>query len=671
MSKKVLLLLLLFGFSFSYAQNEKVIDSLQKELLRFKKKNAAPFTLRDSTRCNLLLDIANAYNESNPDKAFAYAKEALVLSSKINFQKGVALAHTTFGKIYNGKGDFNVAITHITKAIAINKTLQVPENLADSYFTLGQSYLFLNNYTSSLKNLNLALSGFEKLHKKAKAARIYNNMAILYGKLDNAKEELRYYNMALKMLQNDHTAYGQNLKNVVSTNIGNVYSGNKEYSKSNAILEKNIEYVIKQNKVNGLGLIYLRMGANYLGLKQFDKSLAYLNKALDCFRKISNKSGEGDALRGIGKTYYAMNQLTKAETYTLQGLELSKQIGELESVKFAYEILADIYSKSGKYKQAYENQVLFKKVSDAMFNEQISSKLTQIQMTHEFERKQAVLKAEQEKKDAILKKEALRQKRIKSIVLLTLLFVSVIALGVYMNLKRYKKQKEIIESQKEVVEQQKEQIQDSLLEKETLLREIHHRVKNNLQIISSLLNMQSEEIQDEQVLASIQEGQSRVQAMSLIHQNLYQSEEIDKVDVENYLHQLVDYLAQMFVGNAKNIAVQIETSNIRFDFETAIPLGLIVNELVSNAFKYAFQTKENGTISIKIKAINEIDYELKVEDDGNALPEDLDITNSKSLGLKLVTLLSKQLRGNFTVEGKEGKTTFIVLFKDLKKYQSV
>ena len=669
MVKKILLFLVLLSYAFSLAQNEKVIDSLQKEVLRHKQQKKP--TLRDSIRCNLFLDMANAYNETNPDGAFMYAKKALDLSTQINFQKGIASAHNMIGRICNGKGDFSEAIPHITKAIEINKTLKYPENLADSYFTLAQSYLFLNDYAASLKNLNIALSGFEKLHKRAKAARVYNNMAILFGKLDNGKEELRYYQKALAMLEGDTTSYGQNLKNVVSTNIGNVYSDNREYLKSNQILQDNISYVIQHNKINGLGLIYLRMGANYLGMNQYDESLDNLNKALDCFRKISNKSGEGDALRSIGKTYYHKNELAKAESFTLQGLALSKQIGELESVKFAYEILANIYSKKGEYKKAYENHVLYKKISDEMFNEQINSKLTQIQMTHQFEQKQAVLKSRQEKKDSILKKEALKQKRIKSIVLLTLLFVSVIAVGVYMNLKRYKKQKEIIESQKELVEAQKEQIQNTLLEKETLLREIHHRVKNNLQIISSLLNIQSEEIKNKKVLASIQEGQSRVQAMSLIHQNLYQSEEIDRVNVDKYLHELINYLSQMFLGGAKNIAVEIETSDIRFDFDTIIPLGLIVNELVSNAFKYAFLSKETGKITIKIKALNPIDYELTVEDDGNALPEDLDFKNSNSLGLKLVSILSKQLRGSFTAVAKDGKTTFIVLFKDLQKYQSV
>lgn len=171
-------------------------------------------------------------------------------------------------------------------------------------------------------------------------------------------------------------------------------------------------------------------------------------------------------------------------------------------------------------------------------------------------------------------------------------------------------------------------IQTSLEEKETLLREIHHRVKNNLQIISSLLNIQSDNIEDPTLLSNIREGQNRVQAMSLIHQNLYQSEHLSNVDIENYLKELVVYLSEMFEKDGKKINVEIEANHIEFDIDTAIPLGLIVNELVSNAYKYAFENQANGKIKIDIKALNEVEYELNVNDDGKGLPSDFDPTKA-------------------------------------------
>ncbi|MGK4567488.1 sensor histidine kinase [Flavobacterium sp. 3HN19-14] len=251
-----------------------------------------------------------------------------------------------------------------------------------------------------------------------------------------------------------------------------------------------------------------------------------------------------------------------------------------------------------------------------------------------------------------------------------LIFVSLLAIGIFYNLKRNQKQKAIINEQKNLVEKQHAQISLSLTEKETLLREIHHRVKNNLQIISSLLNIQAQGIQDENVLSSLQEGQSRVQAMSLIHQNLYQSQFINNVNIENYLKDLIQYLSDIFRESDKKIAISIEASGIEFDIDTAIPLGLIVNELVSNACKYAFENRQTGNINIKIEHINDVDYKLCVSDDGKGLPEDFDAKNSTSLGLKLVKILSRQLRGVLSVTSANGLTVFSVQFKDLKAFLS-
>jgi two-component sensor histidine kinase len=233
-----------------------------------------------------------------------------------------------------------------------------------------------------------------------------------------------------------------------------------------------------------------------------------------------------------------------------------------------------------------------------------------------------------------------------------------------------KRTSEALSRKNEEIGQQKALIQASLAEKETLLREIHHRVKNNLQIISSLLNIQSQNIQDENVLSSIQEGQSRVQAMSLIHQNLYQSDHLNNVDIQNYVQQLVTYLSEMFAGKSKDIKVNVDAPDINFDIDTAIPLGLIINELVSNAYKYAFEKHGAGNINISIKAKTGHDYELEIRDSGKGLPDDFSPGKSNSLGFKLVSILSRQLRGGFNFRSDHG-AVFLVQFKDLRAYQTL
>ena len=145
----------------------------------------------------------------------------------------------------------------------------------------------------------------------------------------------------------------------------------------------------------------------------------------------------------------------------------------------------------------------------------------------------------------------------------------------------------------------------------------------------------------------------------------------DLDSVENYLKELAAYLSKMYRGDSDEILVAINTKGLQFDFDTAIPLGLIVNELVSNAYKHAFKDSIKGNIWIEIQALNDVDYELKVSNNGNKLPLNFDIAKSKSLGLKLVTILSKQLRGSFKNESTNSKTVCVVVFKDLKAFQSL
>ncbi len=258
---------------------------------------------------------------------------------------------------------------------------------------------------------------------------------------------------------------------------------------------------------------------------------------------------------------------------------------------------------------------------------------------------------------------------ISAILLLSVVILAYVKRRTYLLRIQNKALEQTVLERTNEIQHQKEIIQSSLSEKETLLREIHHRVKNNLQIISSLLNIQSRYIKDENVLSSMQEGQCRVQAMSLIHQNLYQSDHLTNVNMENYLNELIAYLSNIFTGNENRIRVVVDASNIHFDIDTAIPLGLIVNELISNAFKYAFEKDKTGCIWVTVKSINEEDYKLVIQDNGKGFSIDADPVNNKSLGFKLVNILSKQLRGSFNMTSDNG-AKFEVKFKDLRIFNS-
>jgi PAS domain S-box-containing protein len=222
-----------------------------------------------------------------------------------------------------------------------------------------------------------------------------------------------------------------------------------------------------------------------------------------------------------------------------------------------------------------------------------------------------------------------------------------------------------------------QQIRASLREKEVLLQEIHHRVKNNLQIISSLLDMQSLSVQEPAARQVLQDSRSRVRAMALVHESLYRSPDLATVDVADYIGRVASQLFRLYGGLEGGIELDVQARGVSLNIDTAIPCGLIVNELVSNALKYAFppdvdgadrQTAGDGRGEIRIEFLREDDGQLTlvVSDDGVGLPEDVDVHNTPSLGLQLVSMLTQQLSGTLQLDRSAG-TVFKITFAPLEQ----
>ena len=204
------------------------------------------------------------------------------------------------------------------------------------------------------------------------------------------------------------------------------------------------------------------------------------------------------------------------------------------------------------------------------------------------------------------------------------------------------------------------QIASSLEEKEVLLKEIHHRVKNNLQIISSLLNLQAPNLQDPVALAQFQDSQNRIRTMALIHERLYRSDDLARIDFDPYLQDLTRQLLQGYQDQGKGVRLKVKAENVQFDIDTAIPCGLIVNELVSNALKHAFPDERKGEISVELGRYDgNGHYRLTVCDDGVGMPPEMDWRNTPSLGLQLVNSLVYQLDGSLEMNGESGTKYFI------------
>ncbi|XHR92640.1 sensor histidine kinase [Mucilaginibacter sp. UC70_90] len=196
-------------------------------------------------------------------------------------------------------------------------------------------------------------------------------------------------------------------------------------------------------------------------------------------------------------------------------------------------------------------------------------------------------------------------------------------------------------------------------EKDWLLKEVHHRVKNNLQIVMSLLNTQSAFLKNNAALAAIRESQNRVQAIALIHQKLYSSSNVAFIDIAVYINELVNYLADCYDAHERGIRFEQQIERVKMDVAQAVPVGLMLNEAITNAIKYAFPHRR-GYINISLGTLDDNNIMLSIADNGIGLPQDFDIKEASSLGMEMMKALSKQLGGNFKMENNEGVAITLV-----------
>jgi two-component sensor histidine kinase len=199
-----------------------------------------------------------------------------------------------------------------------------------------------------------------------------------------------------------------------------------------------------------------------------------------------------------------------------------------------------------------------------------------------------------------------------------------------------------------------EQIKKDLKEKNVMLQEIHHRVKNNMQIISSILHLQSQRITDKKSMMSLQVCRDRIKTMALIHENLYESQNLAEVDMASYTKKMTTHLFSVNSTLSNRINLKVDIENIFLDINRAIPVGLIINELVTNAFTHGFPENKKGSVFVQIKLLGKDTYNLIVFDNGVGLPERYEWTNPKTLGLQLVSSLVNQINGTLNINRLKG-----------------
>ena len=613
-----------------------------------------------------------------------FAIEALALSKKLSYAEGIGKANLAAARacIYLSKGE--EGLQYAADAKQVFEAAKDTAYLADIVRVEGIFLLNFAQYEEAIRLFEESAELAKVSGDKAEEAFAIMDIGIAYIYLSGREKALEYFLDALVIAEesNDQNAIG-NVKN----SIGQIYYEQNKYDETKEMMEQALEMAIAANNPILVSDCYFYLARIALQYESYQKAIGLNAKALHIDSVQSNLRGLAHKHILDGDIYLAQNQLAKARiafetgkafTDRIQDKEQTEsllliRLGKIErlegnfqkAISFlenavavtkkgqllyweyeAYGELAQVYEALGRFKKAYEYHQQYAEVKDQVINKERNEDFNRLQVLYEDAKKKGEI--ERLNNESIIQKQELElrnaqvNQRTQQILLLILglIAISIIAFVLWLSFRNKTKSNKQLAEQKEKIEAQNKQ-------KETLLKEIHHRVKNNLQVISSLLSLQSNKISDNAALSAVKEGQNRVKSIALIHQKLYQHEDISRVNFEEYTEELVYYLKSTFLSGDKEVDVDVNTNEIQLDIDTAVPLGLIMNELVSNSFKYAFQEASDGRISIELEHVANSPGRLKlsISDDGVGLPKDINIDSLDSLGLKLVKMLSFQLDG--------------------------
>jgi two-component sensor histidine kinase len=455
-------------------------------------------------------------------------------------------------------------------------------------------------------------------------------------------------------------------------------------------------------------------GLCYQGLKQYPLAEPYYLQAVSLSKQTAYEY-QVIAQYQLCRFYVSTGQYGKADPYMKSIQNTFMKIvpeprDELEFLLMRFKV----DSARADYPSAINHYQRYTALKDSVFNETKSKQIEELGMQYETGKKEQDLKLK-DKNIALLKEQnKAQQSQRNALIGGTALLLSLLALGYNRyHLKQrsnqllegqqqklraqqqaLQAQHQELQAQKDVLQAQQHEInyknehlsrlllekdsllgqKDTLLEEkegllfekdyllsqqERLLKEIHHRVKNNLQVVISLLNSQADSLKDKAALSAIQESQHRVQAMALIHQKLYQSQGVARIPIQDYIEEVVAYLSDSY-NLSHPVRFRLDVEPIQLDVTQAVPLGLIINEVITNAFKYAFPGSRPGTVSLSLHRLEEATYRLTIADDGVGLPSNYDPSQSRSLGMTLLHGFSSQLGGELSITGQPGLTICLV-----------
>ena len=505
------------------------------------------------------------------------------------------------------------------EALKIAQKINNKFRIARTLYRIGCEEQLLEKHTDALLHLQQSYKLFEEMKNYKRLIKITYKMAQVFEDKGDLASATNYYQKTLTLAQqyNDEEYQGAalaSLANIKSRSVDEAPKALAIYQKANAIFQK-LGMTFEQQ------ILLSNMAGFYKKLKQYDKALALYKSTGEYFSKMKDAQGEAVSYIMMGEVFFEQKEFSKAEQSEKDALKiLVSQEGSLPFKVEATEYLGKAYAAQNNYKAAFETQEKWRVLYDTLSNQNSKNNVASLQTKFETAQKEAQIKELDYKNEA-------KTKQLLYAIIGLLVLGGLLGLSIYL----YRN----LQKNKEKVEAQSKQLS-------TLMKELHHRVKNNLAIVSSLLSIQSDRLEDENAAKAVREGQLRVQAMSLIHQRLYKTEDVTTINIKNYLSDLTESLMEAYGHTPDNFDLQITVDKPEMDVDLAIPIGLIVNELVTNSFKYAYEGIAKPSLIINLK--NDKDLTLQVQDNGIGFDEKA-MNKKDSFGKELIKGLSNQVRG--------------------------
>jgi two-component sensor histidine kinase len=584
----------------------------------------------------IILDSLKIETRNNP----THFEEKLVFLKKFAIERrsDAAMAHYYNSLSYYNliQGKLDTATYWANNAIKFSGEKHLHTELADAKRMLGRSYMNKRAYNEALHWYQESLSDFEQIKDTASFALCYYDMGLLYDYIYQEDESLKAYETAAKFAE-----YGKNnwkARLFIEANIGDFSTRRKNYRKTLKHLAKRLDYAKKLNDDIEIAMCQINI---YENLQLLDEPVP-LDSVLFLAEKMK-KNGYKEDPQGYAILMVVISKmLTKAQRYDEAVIYLNHakeifDVAQLTKISSVDAYYALFYKSKGDYKKSLQYLESYAAALDSSIANNTQSQINTLRTFYELDKKEQEIQL-------LAAENKIKQLQLYGLLVGLLLAAGAI-LAVYGQYRRVKAANVVIEEQATRLS--------------VLMKELHHRVKNNLQIVSSLLNLQSYRISDPEALAAVREGKQRVDAMMYIHQYLYQTDDVSTLDIRAYITNLCERLMQAYGYTKDNFDLKIDLPKAQFKVDNAIPIGLIINELVTNSFKYAYKNVENPSLRIDFKTGQETI--LTIKDNGRNFDKKEWEQASQSFGKTLVHSLALQIKAKLDLNTDDG-TMFSIIF---------